>query len=104
VIKKVATAYARSSRFSSESTNITFAIEDLQNTDNVVFGFNVKSGKGNRAAIIWENGENERPRVLTYNELLFEVRRFAGALKAQGVKKGDRVTIYMPMILWQAEV
>lgn len=60
--------------------------------------YHVKKGKGNRAAIIWENGENERPRVLTYNELLFEVRRFAGALKAQGVKKGDRVTIYMPMI------
>jgi len=60
--------------------------------------YHVKKGKGNRAAIIWENGEKEATRVLTYNQLLFEVRRFAAALKALGVKKGDRVTIYMPMI------
>ena len=60
--------------------------------------YHVKKGKGNRAAIIWENGEKQATRVLTYNQLLFEVRRFAAALKASGVKKGDRVTIYMPMI------
>lgn len=60
--------------------------------------YHVKKGKGNRAAIIWENGEKQATRVLTYNQLLFEVRRFAAALKALGVKKGDRVTIYMPMI------
>jgi len=60
--------------------------------------YHVKNGKGNRAAIIWENGEKEANRVLTYNQLLFEVKRFAAALKALGVKKGDRVTIYLPMI------
>jgi acetyl-CoA synthetase len=60
--------------------------------------YHVKKGKGNRAAIIWENGEKEETRVLTYNQLLFEVKRFAAALKALGVKKGDRVTIYLPMI------
>ena len=60
--------------------------------------FHVKKGKGNRAAIIWETGEKKATRVLTYNQLLFEVKRFAAALKALRVKKGDRVTIYMPMI------
>jgi len=58
----------------------------------------VNKGRGNRAAIIWESGEKEATRVLTYNQLFFEVKRFAAALKALGVKKGDRVTIYMPMI------
>lgn len=60
--------------------------------------FNIKKGRGNHAAIIWENGEGLPSRVLTYNQLLYEVERFASALKALEVKKGDRVTIYMPMI------
>jgi len=59
---------------------------------------NIKKGRGNHAAIIWENGEGLPTRVLTYNQLLYEVKRFAAALKALGVNKGDRVTIYMPMI------
>ncbi len=59
---------------------------------------NVKMGMGNHAAIIWENGENLPTRVLTYNQLLYEVKQFAAALKALGVNRGDRVTIYMPMI------
>ncbi len=59
---------------------------------------NVKMGRGNHAAIIWENGENLPTRVLTYNQLLYEVKQFAAALKALGVNRGDRVTIYMPMI------
>jgi len=59
---------------------------------------NVKRGRGNHAAIIWENGEGLPTRVFTYHQLLYEVKRFAGALKALGVEKGDRVTIYMPMV------
>jgi acetyl-CoA synthetase len=51
----------------------------------------------NKAAIIWE-GEPGDTRTLTYAELHREVCRFANALKAQGVKKGDRVILYMPMI------
>ena len=51
----------------------------------------------NKAAIIWE-GEPGDSRVITYAELHREVCRFANALKAQGVKKGDRVAIYMPMV------
>jgi len=59
---------------------------------------NIKKGRGNHAAIIWENDEDLPTRVLTYNQLLYEVRRFAATLKTLDVKKGDRVTIYMPMV------
>jgi acetyl-CoA synthetase len=51
----------------------------------------------NKAAIIWE-GEPGDDRVLTYHDLYREVNRAAAALRRLGVKKGDRVAIYMPMI------
>jgi acetyl-CoA synthetase len=51
----------------------------------------------NKAAIIWE-GEPGDSRVLRYQDLHREVSRFANVLKGQGIKPGDRVTIYMPMI------
>jgi acetyl-CoA synthetase len=51
----------------------------------------------NKAAIIWE-GEPGDTRVITYAELHREVCKFANVLKGQGVKKGDRVVLYMPMI------
>jgi acetyl-CoA synthetase len=52
---------------------------------------------GNKPAIIWE-GEMGEVRKYTYNELLEETSRFANVLKGMGIKKGDIVTIYMPMI------
>jgi acetyl-CoA synthetase len=55
--------------------------------------------RANQIAIIFEPDDpNERARHITYRELHEEVGRFANVLKARGVKKGDRVTIYMPMI------
>ena len=57
----------------------------------------VNTWRKNKAAIIWE-GEPGETRTLTYQELLREVGRFANVLKALGVKKGDRVGIYMPMV------
>ena len=51
-----------------------------------------------RVAIIWEGDDPADSRRITYRELHAEVCRFANVLKAQGVKKGDRVTIYLPMI------
>ena len=56
-----------------------------------------RTWRRNKAAIIWE-GEPGETRVLTYQELHREVCRFANVLKRLGVKKGDRVGIYMPMI------
>ena len=57
----------------------------------------VSTSRKTKAAIIWE-GEPGDTRVLTYWDLYREVNRFAAALKRRGVKKGDRVTIYMPMV------
>ncbi len=56
------------------------------------------NGKGDKAAIIWEPDEPGESRTLTYQQLLDEVCRLANALKKHGVKKGDRVCIYLPMI------
>jgi len=55
--------------------------------------------KGDQVAIVWEpNDPAERSISLTYNQLHKQVCRFANVLKKQGVKKGDRVCIYMPMV------
>jgi len=58
----------------------------------------LQKGRGDKAAIIWESGETGESRVLTYGQLLDQVKNFAAALRALGVGKGDRVTIYMPMV------
>ena len=56
-------------------------------------------GRKNKIALIWEPEPiNEKPKTLTYQELLSEVNKFANALKKMGVRKGDRVGIYLPMI------
>ncbi len=54
--------------------------------------------RGDQVAIIWEGDDPEEDREITYKELHEEVCRFANALKARGVKKGDRVCLYLPMI------
>ena len=55
--------------------------------------------RGDQVAIIWEPDDpTEEPRRYTYRQLHEEVCRFANVLKAQGVRKGDRVTVYLPMI------
>ena len=54
--------------------------------------------RANDVAIIWEGDDPSESRKITYGEAHAEVCRMANVLKAQGVKKGDRVTIYMPMI------
>ncbi len=55
------------------------------------------SGRRNKAALIWEGEPGDR-RVLTYWDLAREVSRAANGLKSLGIKKGDRVAIYLPMI------
>ena len=55
--------------------------------------------RGDKPAIVFEGNHPDDHRVLTYRELHGEVCRFANVLKKLGVKKGDRVTIYMPMIV-----
>jgi len=54
--------------------------------------------RGDQVAIIWEGDDPSESRHITYRELYAEVCRFANVLRNRGVSKGDRVTIYMPMI------
>jgi acetyl-CoA synthetase len=57
----------------------------------------VEAGRGSKVAIHWE-GEPGDTRTITYAELLDEVKKFANVLKALGVRKGDRINIYLPMV------
>ncbi len=59
----------------------------------------VEAGKGDVTALLWEADEPGEGRRLSYAQLHEEVQRFANVLKELGVSKGDRVTLYMPMIL-----
>lgn len=54
--------------------------------------------RGDQVAIIWEGDNPEEDKKITYRELHEEVSKFANVLKDRGVKKGDRVSLYMPMI------
>ncbi|KAL0280013.1 UNVERIFIED_CONTAM: hypothetical protein PYX00_001441 [Menopon gallinae] len=74
---------------SGATTNICFNLLDK----------NVKCGLGDKIAYYWEGNDPEDYSRLTYKKLLEEVCRFANVLKSKGIRKGDRVGIYMPMIL-----
>jgi len=63
----------------------------------------LSSATRNRAAIIWQGEQDYEMQVLTYQMLHREVCRFANVLKKKGLKKGDRVSLYMPMV-WQLPV
>ena len=75
--------------FVGGKTNISYNCLDYQV---------LKKNRGDKTAIIWESAETGESRVLTYGQLLREVEKFAAALKALGVGKGDRVTLCMPMV------
>ncbi len=60
--------------------------------------------RADQTAIIWEGDDPDNGKTLSYKELHQQVCQFANVLKAQGVKKGDRVCIYLPMILESAVV
>src|SRR6185295_18970422 len=57
----------------------------------------LKTARRNKAALVWEGEPGDR-RTLTYHELHREVNRFANVLRGLGVKRGDRVAIYMPLV------
>src|SRR4026207_2548653 len=58
----------------------------------------VESGRADQPALIYDSPVTGTVETFTYSELLDRVRRFAGVLAGQGVQKGDRVIIYMPMV------
>jgi len=67
------------------------------NASAVCLDQHVAAGRGDRQALVWE-GEPGDGATFTYAEILAHVCRFANALRSRGVKRGDRVAIYMPMI------
>ncbi len=73
--------------FEGGTTNLSYNALDLQ----------VERGLANKVALFWEGEPGDR-RVITYADLLRDVCRFANALKSQGVTKGDRVAIYLPLV------
>ncbi len=80
--------------------NLPFAKWFIGGTLNVSYNCldrHIEAGKGAKVAIHWE-GEPGDTRTITYGELLDDVSRFANALLELGVRRGDRVAIYMPMI------
>ncbi|MDH5619646.1 MAG: AMP-binding protein, partial [Gammaproteobacteria bacterium] len=58
----------------------------------------VERGRGDQAAIIYDSAATDTKRTISYADLLGAVSRFAGVLAANGISKGDRVIVYMPMI------
>ena len=58
----------------------------------------VESGHGQENALIWEGNNPSEDKTFTFNELLQEVKFFSNVLKSQGIKKGDRVCIYLQMV------
>ena len=58
----------------------------------------VEAGHGDATAIIWEGNNPDEDKTFTYSELLAQVKRFANVLKTQGIRKGDRVCIYLQMV------
>jgi acetyl-CoA synthetase len=74
--------------FSGGKTNVSYNCLDRHLT----------GGRRNKAALIWQGEPEEDVRVYTYQMLHTEVCRFANVLKKKGVKRGDRVSLYMPMI------
>jgi len=74
--------------FVGGKTNVAYNCLDYQ----------VEQGRGDKPAIIWESDEPGEGKTYTYAELTAEVKKFANVLKSLGVKKGDPVSIYLPMI------
>ncbi|MCP2341442.1 propionyl-CoA synthetase [Actinomadura rupiterrae] len=70
---------------------------ELNTCDNAL-DRHVEEGRGDQAALIYDSPVTGTVRTYTYRELTELVARFAGALRAQGVERGDRVVVYLPMI------
>ena len=68
------------------------------NTCYLAVDYHVEKGRGNQLALIYDSPVTGVKKQFTYHQLQQEVARLAGALKNQGVEKGDRVIIYMPMV------
>lgn len=83
--------------FSWEYPTFKWFIGGITNISYNCVDYNIKRGRAGRAALVAESGETGEIRVITYGQLFSLVKKYASALRGLGVKKGDRVAIYMPM-------
>ena len=72
--------------------------DGVTNTCYNALDIHIDQGKGKKTALIYDSPITGNKSKYTFDELKLKVSKFAGALKSQGVNKGDRVIIYMPMI------
>ena len=72
--------------------------DGITNTCYNAIDYHIDNGRGEKVAIIYDSPITGTKKTFTYNQLKEKVSLFAGALKNQGINKGDRVIIYMPMI------
>ncbi|MCK7544187.1 propionyl-CoA synthetase [Marinobacter bryozoorum] len=72
--------------------------DGLINSSDVALDANIRAGRGDQKALIYDSPVTDTQQSFTYNELTDLVARFAGALKSRGIGHGDRVIIYMPMV------
>jgi len=80
-----------------ESIHQWFADGEL-NTCYLALDYHVEQGRGNNIALIYDSPVTNTKQNFTYKQLTDDVAKFAGILRSKGIKKGDRVLIYMPMI------
>ena len=72
--------------------------DGVLNSSDVALDANIRAGRGEQTALIYDSPVTNTQQTFSYTELTDSVARFAGVLKNQGIEKGDRVIIYMPMI------
>ncbi len=72
--------------------------DGIMNSSDAALDANIRAGRGNQKALIYDSPVTGTQRSYTYSDLTEAVSLFAGALKDKGIVKGDRVIIYMPMI------
>ncbi|MBE94024.1 propionyl-CoA synthetase [Marinobacter sp.] len=72
--------------------------DGVLNTSDIALDANIRAGRGEQKALIYDSPVTGTTRSYTYNELTRAVATFAGALQDRGITKGDRVILYMPMI------
>tara|TARA_Y100001960_G_scaffold1522_1_gene1692 strand:- start:859 stop:2730 length:1872 start_codon:yes stop_codon:yes gene_type:complete len=83
---------------SSDAPFWTWFPDGELNTSYNCLDIHIKNGNGDRKALIYDSPVTQTKNTYTYKELLTKTEKIAGALQEHGIKKGDRVLIYMPMI------
>ena len=91
--------FGKVSEWSFDTAEIAWFLGGKTNVAHNCIDRHLSGPRKNKAALVWEGDSPHETKTLTYQQLHREVCRFANVLKSHGVKKGDRVTLYLPMVL-----